>query len=83
MYSIWKLSDLAFHLQTSTISLFLFGENHKQHWKTVEGSVIALLNPSVLPPREVHNDHFILSAFMISDIIRNITDLVQAVDFTG
>ncbi|CAB4034735.1 MCM10 homolog, partial [Paramuricea clavata] len=51
-YSIWKLSDLAFHLQNSTISVFLFGENHKEHWKTVEGSVVALLNPAVLPPRE-------------------------------
>ena len=54
MYSIWKLSDLAFHLQTSTVSLFLFGENHKQHWKTAEGSVVAVLNPSILPSREVY-----------------------------
>ncbi|XP_046839836.1 protein MCM10 homolog [Xenia sp. Carnegie-2017] len=51
-YSVWKLSDLAFHLQTSIIVLFLFGENHKQHWKTAEGSVVALLNPSLLPSRE-------------------------------
>ena len=53
MYSIWKLSDLAFHLQTSPVSLFLFGESHKEHWKTVEGSVVAVLNPAVLPSREV------------------------------
>jgi minichromosome maintenance protein 10 len=53
MYNIWKLSDLAFHLQNSTVSLFLFGESHKQLWKTAEGSVVAVLNPSILPSREV------------------------------
>ncbi|XP_028398003.1 protein MCM10 homolog [Dendronephthya gigantea] len=60
-YSIWKLSDLAFHLQTSTISLFLFGESHKEHWKTVEGSAVALLNPSVLPPREKQSSQLAFS----------------------
>jgi minichromosome maintenance protein 10 len=39
----------------NTIALFLFGEVYKQHWKTTEGSVIALLNPVILPAKEVHN----------------------------
>lgn len=52
-YGIWKLSDLGATTANDTVALFLFGEVYKQHWKTTEGSVIALLNPSILPAKEV------------------------------
>ena len=35
-----------------TVSLFLFGKVHDEHWKTPEGSVVGILNASVLPQRE-------------------------------
>ena len=52
-YGIWKLSDLGVSTASQTVALFLFGEVYKQHWKTSEGTLVALLNPSVMPSREV------------------------------
>ena len=50
-YTIWKLSDLS--SQTAVISLFLFGKSYQEHWKTSVGTVVALLNPSIMPGKEV------------------------------
>lgn len=50
-FAIWKLSDLSG--QTSLISVFLFGKAYQEHWKTPLGHVVALLNPSIMPSREV------------------------------
>lgn len=50
-YSIWKLSDLSG--QNAVMTLFLFGEAFQKHWKTSLGTIIAILNPSVMPDREV------------------------------
>ena len=50
-YAIWKLSDLS--SQTAVISLFLFGKSYQEHWKTSVGTVVALLNPNVMPGKEV------------------------------
>lgn len=44
-YSVWKLSDLT--SVTNVVTLFLFGEAHKEHWKVSLGDVVAVLNPSV------------------------------------
>lgn len=56
-YSIWKLSDLS--SQNVVISLFLFGRAHQEHWKTPLGNVVALLNPNIMPSREVGSvNHF-------------------------
>lgn len=45
-YSNWILSDLKGSLKTA--SLFLFGRAHQDLWKTPSGTVLAILNPSVL-----------------------------------
>ena len=50
-YSVWKLSDLSG--QTAVVTVFLFGQAYQEHWKTPLGHVIALLNPNVMPSREV------------------------------
>ena len=34
-------------------SFFLFGSVYKEHWKTCEGTVVALLNSSIMPHRDV------------------------------
>lgn len=47
-YCVWTLSDL----HKSEFSLFLFGEAYQKHWKESEGSIIALLNASVLPAKK-------------------------------
>ena len=56
-YGIWKLSDLGPNTANECVVLFLFGDIYKEHWKTTEGSVVALLNASLLPAKEVkrHN----------------------------
>ena len=53
-YAIWKLSDLS--SQTAIISLFLFGKSYQEHWKTSVGTVVALLNPSIMPGKEVREN---------------------------
>lgn len=41
VFSIWTISDLG----EGDVTLFLFGEVFKHHWKELEGRIIALLNP--------------------------------------
>ncbi|XP_051889468.1 protein MCM10 homolog isoform X2 [Pristis pectinata] len=48
-FSIWNLSDLRSNLN---LSLFLFGNVHKEHWKTDSGTVIGLLNANPMKPRD-------------------------------
>ncbi|XP_069765739.1 protein MCM10 homolog isoform X2 [Narcine bancroftii] len=48
-FSIWNLSDLRSNMN---LSLFLFGNVHKEHWKTDTGTVIGLLNANPMKPRD-------------------------------
>lgn len=49
-YVIWKLSDLKGEIKTT--SLFLFKSAFKELWKTAQGMVIAVLNPSVFSRKD-------------------------------
>ncbi|KAF7658348.1 hypothetical protein LDENG_00014030 [Lucifuga dentata] len=49
-FSIWKLNDL--HNLEVFVSLFLFGEVHRELWKTEPGTVIGLLNPNPMKQKE-------------------------------
>lgn len=49
-FSIWKLNDL--RDLTQCVSLFLFGDVHKDLWKTEQGTVIGLLNANPMKPKE-------------------------------
>uniref|UniRef100_A0A3P8ZE24 MCM10 OB-fold domain-containing protein n=1 Tax=Esox lucius TaxID=8010 RepID=A0A3P8ZE24_ESOLU len=49
-FSIWKLSDL--HDLEVYVSLFLFGEVYKGHWKTEPGTVMGILNPNLMKPKD-------------------------------
>ncbi|XP_038273857.1 protein MCM10 homolog [Dermochelys coriacea] len=49
-FSIWRLNDL--RDLNSCVSLFLFGDVHKEHWKTDQGMVIGLLNANPMKPKE-------------------------------
>lgn len=49
-FSIWRLNDLRDLNQS--VSLFLFGDVHKEHWKTDQGTVIGLLNANPMKPKE-------------------------------
>uniref|UniRef100_A0A3Q3WFD9 Protein MCM10 homolog n=1 Tax=Mola mola TaxID=94237 RepID=A0A3Q3WFD9_MOLML len=49
-FSIWKLNDL--HNLEMFVSLLLFGEVHKEHWKTELGTVFGILNPNPMKQRD-------------------------------
>ncbi|XP_061922620.1 protein MCM10 homolog isoform X2 [Entelurus aequoreus] len=49
-FSIWKLNDL--HNMDVFVSLLLFGDVHKEHWKTETGTVIGLLNPNTMKQKD-------------------------------
>ncbi|XP_045389509.1 protein MCM10 homolog isoform X1 [Lemur catta] len=49
-FSIWRLNDL--RDLTQHVSLFLFGEVHKDLWKTEQGTVIGLLNANPMKPKD-------------------------------
>ncbi|XP_042191798.1 protein MCM10 homolog isoform X2 [Callorhinchus milii] len=49
-FSIWRLTDLC--SSSLNLSLFLFGNVHKEHWKTETGTVIGLLNANPMKPKE-------------------------------
>ncbi|KAM4828500.1 protein MCM10 homolog isoform 1-T3 [Thomomys bottae] len=49
-FSIWRLNDL--RDLTRHVSLFLFGEVHKELWKTEQGTVIGLLNANPMKPKD-------------------------------
>ncbi|KAM8972126.1 protein MCM10 homolog [Pelodytes ibericus] len=49
-FSIWRLNDLK--SLDSYVSLFLFGDVHKEHWKTDQGTVIGILNANPMKPKE-------------------------------
>ncbi|XP_076006455.1 protein MCM10 homolog [Genypterus blacodes] len=49
-FSIWKLNDL--HNLEVFVSLLLFGEVHKELWKTDPGTVVGLLNPNPMKQKD-------------------------------
>lgn len=49
-YVIWKLSDLKGEIKS--VALFLFKSAYKDLWKTAQGMVIAVLNPSVFSRKD-------------------------------
>ncbi|KAM4712199.1 protein MCM10 homolog [Anableps anableps] len=49
-FSVWKLNDL--HNLDVFVSLLLFGDVHKEHWKMEPGTVVGLLNPNPMKQRD-------------------------------
>lgn len=49
-YITFKLSNLA----SDTVNLFLFSKSFERHWKELPGTVVAVLNPRVMPVTEVY-----------------------------
>nr|CAD7395528.1 unnamed protein product [Timema cristinae] len=58
-YAIWKISDLKGGLKT--VSVFLFQKCFKEHWKTIVGTVVGILNPKPLDSREGSSDEAAVS----------------------
>lgn len=58
-YLIWTLSDLKDDLKT--VALFLFGSAYKQLWKTTIGTVLGVLNPTIMDQKDGCKDQATLS----------------------
>ena len=56
-FAVWTLSDLDNHEMT----MFLFSPAFTEHWKEMEGTIVALLNPEVMPPNGRSNESSSLS----------------------
>lgn len=53
-YIIWKLTDLKGEMKQ--VSLFLFKSAYKDLWKTAQGMVVAVLNPSVFSRKDANGE---------------------------
>lgn len=53
-YIIWKLTDLKGEMKQ--VSLFLFKNAYKDLWKTAQGMVVAVLNPSVFSRKDANGE---------------------------
>lgn len=56
-FTVWTLTDLTAGVENDTVAFFLFGNVYQEVWKTQVGQVIALLNPSIMKPKEVSLSH--------------------------
>ncbi|KAL3904271.1 MAG: hypothetical protein SGPRY_011350 [Prymnesium sp.] len=54
-FCVWKLSDLR-AVGGTTMPIFLFSEACENAWKYLPGTVLALLSPRLLPPKEGRGD---------------------------
>lgn len=53
-YTLWTLSDLRGDLKTVTV--FLFGNAHKELWKTAAGTAVGILNADILENNSKKNE---------------------------
>lgn len=67
-FMVLKLTDLKWE-----IDCFLFGTAFDQFWKLTPGTLLAILNPSILPPKtNVHNGRFSLKLGSSEDSVMEI-----------
>ncbi|OWZ09633.1 hypothetical protein PHMEG_00017637 [Phytophthora megakarya] len=70
-FMVWGLSDL----EGTELGVFLFGDAYASHWKEVAGSIVAVLNATLLPATE--KNKFAFKATQPAEIVK----LGKAVDF--
>ncbi|KAK8184487.1 hypothetical protein BC567DRAFT_206554 [Phyllosticta citribraziliensis] len=63
-FMILRLTDFKWE-----VDLFLFEEAFSRFWKLTPGTVIAILNPGIMPPRDKANGHFSLKMNSTDDTI--------------
>lgn len=52
-FLVWHLSDMGTGTENLTIGFFLFGDVYKEHWKLQVGTIVGLLNPSIMKQEKV------------------------------
>jgi minichromosome maintenance protein 10 len=66
-YMVMTLTDLKWELD-----LFLFNSGFDRFWKLTPGTVIAILNPNVMPPMQTHSGRFSLALNSSDDTVLEI-----------
>ncbi|KAF4031221.1 hypothetical protein GN244_ATG16950 [Phytophthora infestans] len=70
-FMVWGLSDL----DGTELGVFLFGDAYASHWKELTGSIVAVLNATLLPATE--KNKFAFKATQPTELVK----LGKAVDF--
>ena len=52
-FLVWHLSDMGTGTENLTVGFFLFGDVYKEHWKLQVGTIVGLLNPSIMKQEKV------------------------------
>lgn len=76
-YTLWTLSDLRGDLKT--IAVFLFGNAHKELWKTAAGTAVGILNAAVLDNNSKKDEVRKCSVLLPSFSLRYIINYFKAV----
>ena len=50
---MWHLSDMGTGTENLSVGFFLFGDVYKEHWKLQVGTIVGLLNPSIMKQEKV------------------------------
>jgi len=67
-FMVLKLTDLKYELDC-----FLFGTGFDQFWKLTPGTLLAILNPAIMPPKNNHHSgHFSLKLSSSEDCVMEI-----------
>jgi minichromosome maintenance protein 10 len=61
---VFRLTDFKYE-----VDLFLFGSGFERFWKLKEGTLLAVLNPGIMPPRVKDTGAFSLKVSSSEDII--------------
>lgn len=56
-FMVWGLADL----EGTELGVFLFGDAYNSHWKQMEGSIVAVLNATLMPATEKNKFAFKVS----------------------
>ena len=52
-FLVWHLSDMGTGTENLAVGFFLFGDVYKEHWKLQVGTIVGLLNPSIMKQEKV------------------------------
>jgi len=58
-FSTWKLTDLRGDIVT--VTMFLFGKAHKEHWKMPLNKVVGILNPKIMDGKDAKKNDVTIS----------------------
>lgn len=80
-YSIWTMTDLKDDIKT--VGLFMFNSAHSELWKTLIGTVVGVLNPTIMERRDNSKDVVSIWLYTIAIYIVHVGKLGSISFFLG